>query len=683
MMKRRTRQRKPLRLVTILVISFVVVVLIALGLAGALAVPFLTSNQQAYNSARSEERLRCEVPIVEQQLVKYWTQAVLPNATGKATVKPSATCNDGIVANPFVPPNGNATTEQIEDFLRNGLVRDQRVVLFVAWLPSAEGQPPTPPWVYFDSQNNPDTNLDKHELNIPDLAATEQSSLVKNKIKLADYIEQVNVVGRALRGKTGDFEQGGQKYRYIVGTAIGGAPSGCLRNDMNTRMTLPIKGNGCHLLLPPDLPRGFQENQMIPVTFFMLLDPISNSGDFVGNQIPALLGAGAIALLVAIVLATILARVIARPLAHIARGTEAIAAGDLSYRVPEKGNYEAAQLAGSFNRMVDEVAESQRVQRELIGNVSHELKTPLTAIRGFSQAMTDGILKRPEDFAGPAQIINNETERMIRLVNTLLDLSKLEGGQVVLAHDPVDMADVLALVGKNLQPKADAQGISLQRSLVAVPPVTGDLDRMLQIMTNLADNALKYSGRGSNVRLTCGLRRVGDTSAPVTPSTPAADGGSPPQQTTATHSSKRAAKSAPKAPQFNRPMPDAATFSIGTITTAYVVWVEVADTGQGISLRDLPHIFERFYQAEKSRSKVVGGVGLGLAITRELIVAQNGAVSVQSQVGEGTTFRVEFPVSAEAQVLLADPRRPFPYDRYYHPFSESLILSDDTKKADS
>jgi signal transduction histidine kinase len=272
-----------------------------------------------------------------------------------------------------------------------------------------------------------------------------------------------------------------------------------------------------------------------------------------------------------------------------------VAKGDYSHIVPREGGQEMEQLADSFNHMSKEVEEYQRMQRELIGNVSHELKSPLTAIRGFSQAMVDGALKRPEDFARSAEIINAETDRMIRLVQGLLDLSRLESRQVQMSRNLLQLEDVIDHSLESFQPRAAQRGVSLVRHLYPLPPLLGDYDRLRQVFNNLLDNALRYTPPGGTITARC---RVAGATLVAT----------------------------------------------------------VSDTGQGIAPEDLPHIFERFYQADKSRSKDTGGLGLGLAISREIISAHGGRLEVFSTLGQGTTFTIVLPsVSGSSQPTVPQP----------------------------
>ncbi len=316
--------------------------------------------------------------------------------------------------------------------------------------------------------------------------------------------------------------------------------------------------------------------------FYATLFPAPPQPNVWEDMLQNLALAGLAAFLLSLIPVLWLARSISKPVVKLTQASEALAKGDYSFKVPVGGSYELARLAESFNRMSQEVEAYQRMQRELIGNVSHELKTPLTAILGFSQAMVDGALRKPEDFAGAADIIHGETERMIRLVNNLLDLSKLESGQIQMAQIKLDLKEILDRSIASLGPRAEEAKVKLVSQFEEIPPIIGDPDRLRQVFNNLIDNGLKYTPPGGKITVGC-FYKEGNIKASVT------------------------------------------------------------DTGSGIPSEDLSHIFERFYQANKSRSREVGGVGLGLAITREIINAHGGRIEAQSKLEAGTRFIITLP----------------------------------------
>lgn len=313
--------------------------------------------------------------------------------------------------------------------------------------------------------------------------------------------------------------------------------------------------------------------------------PLSFFRDFFVNP---LIGAGVIAFLLSILLALIITTSVARPLQRMAGAAEAIAEGDYDQALALEGPREVRRVANSFNSMARQVNATQQSQRDFVANVSHDLKTPITSIQGWSQALLDGTAVTPEEQQQAARIINSESERMARMVDDLLALARLSSGQLALTLEPVDVAQLVEDVAATLLPRAQEKQIELTVDVAPVPPVRGDADRLTQVITNLAANALTYTPPGGHVSLT--LRTPEDDE----------------------------------------------------------VAIAVADDGPGIPAAELPRIFERFYQVDKSRTRVQepGGHGLGLAIAKELVALHNGRIQVDSQEGRGSIFTVFLPAEA-------------------------------------
>lgn len=300
-----------------------------------------------------------------------------------------------------------------------------------------------------------------------------------------------------------------------------------------------------------------------------------------------ILVSGALALMVSVILAFGFAGWVAQPLQRAANAAKAVARGDYDQHVPVKGPDEVQTVARSFNLMATQVKATNQAQRDFVGNVSHDLKTPLTSIRGWSQSLLDGTAVTEAEQQQAAGIIYNEAERMQRMVDQLLDLARIESGQLELLQAPVDLYQLLSDVFNNLMLRAQDQQIHLTSDLQSMPPITGDYDRLIQVFTNLLDNALTHTPAEGRIHLSLKM-----------------------------HDEK-------------------------------AVEVTVQDTGSGILPENLPRIFERFYQVEKSRTRGNGrqGSGLGLAIVRELVEAHHGSIQAYSQVGEGSAFVVRLPIS--------------------------------------
>ncbi|MFO7678526.1 MAG: HAMP domain-containing sensor histidine kinase [Chloroflexota bacterium] len=297
---------------------------------------------------------------------------------------------------------------------------------------------------------------------------------------------------------------------------------------------------------------------------------------------------GLLAFLVSVILAFGIAGWVARPLQRVASAAKALAVGDYEQRAPVTGPDEVQTVARSFNSMATQVKAANQAQRDFVSNVSHDLKTPLTAIRGWSQSLLDGTAVSEAEQQRAAGIIYNEAERMQRMVDQLLDLARIESGQLELALTPVDLRQLLTDATHNLALRAQDQQIDFTCDLPPSPPILGDYDRLMQVFTNLLDNALTHTPAAGRVHLS--LQPHGEKAVEVT----------------------------------------------------------VQDTGVGIAPEDLPRIFERFYQVEKSRARGNGrqGAGLGLAIARELVEAHQGSISAHAQMGKGSVFVVRLPVSS-------------------------------------
>ncbi len=294
------------------------------------------------------------------------------------------------------------------------------------------------------------------------------------------------------------------------------------------------------------------------------------------------LTAGAVALLVAGLVAWQLSRRMSRPLIEARDATARIAAGELESRVPVRDHDypESSSLARSINEMAQNLEDARSRERQLLLSVSHDLRTPLTSIRGFAEAITDGAV---EDTAQAAEVIIAESRRLERLVGDLLDLTKLEAREMSISVRPTDVAEVVSTTAEGFRPSAERSGVQLTVHLPpgALSPTMIDPDRLAQILANLVENALTFAR----------------TSVVVTLS-----GHSPPsgQQT-----------------------------------------ITVEDDGPGIATADLTRVFDRFYQADHGPNRQLGS-GLGLAIVAELASAMGARVRAESPVNAegGARFAV-------------------------------------------
>ena len=280
---------------------------------------------------------------------------------------------------------------------------------------------------------------------------------------------------------------------------------------------------------------------------------------------------------------------VTRGLAPLMSGTRELADGNLAYRVPAQSSLaEVQDLAASFNRMADRVQQGQQAQRDFIANVSHDLKTPLTSIQGYSQALLDGTASTPERQQRAALVISQEAQRLSNLVEEVIDLARLESGRLTLHLQPTNLNDLVTDVVEAFAPRSEAAHVRL----VWTPPataltVTADGDRLRRALSNLVDNALKHTPQDGAITL--GLTRL---------AAPAGRGAQ--------------------------------------------VQVSVTDSGPGIAPEEQRRIFERFYRVDRARSGREGS-GLGLAIVKDIVEAHGGSVGVESVVGNGSRFWFTLP----------------------------------------
>lgn len=271
--------------------------------------------------------------------------------------------------------------------------------------------------------------------------------------------------------------------------------------------------------------------------------------DYLPEFAPVLLQALCAGLLAAIALSALISRSIARPLQEVAYAAGAVAAGHDDQRAPVAGPSEVRAVAEAFNLMSDKVQAEQRAQQDFLANVSHDLKTPLTSIQGYSQAIMDGAAADP---VSAARIIYDEAARLNRLVMQLTDLARLQSGRFAMNLQPINLSQLTDAIGQRLAIVAREKGIALQVLTAPVPTIQGDGDRLAQVLTNLISNALQYTPQGGSVTAQTG-------------------------------------------------------------TDASGVTVTISDTGVGIPAEELPRIFERFYQVDKARGPRRGsGLGLAI-----------------------------------------------------------------------
>jgi signal transduction histidine kinase len=280
----------------------------------------------------------------------------------------------------------------------------------------------------------------------------------------------------------------------------------------------------------------------------------------------------------------VLSRRIIRPLTQMEQVTQDFAAGDLAARVPVLSIPELNQLGDSFNRMASDIEGVEQRRRDLVSDLTHELRTPLTIMRGYLEGLADGTLTSSPDVY--SRLIR-ETIRLQRLVDDLQELSKLEAGYLPIERQSVDLRTLVEQVYQRFRDQllGDSERTLLLELPEKLSPAQADPSRIEQILVNLLSNALRYTPAG--------------------------------------------------------------TITLRAWETEQWCWLAVADTGIGISAADLPHVFERFWRADRSRNRNSGGTGIGLAICKRLVELQGGSIKVDAELNEGSTFSIALPKYSE------------------------------------
>ena len=297
---------------------------------------------------------------------------------------------------------------------------------------------------------------------------------------------------------------------------------------------------------------------------------------------------GSLALMAALIIGYIVVRAITHPIDQLSHAAHALGRGDLSARVPAEahpsrlGDDELTELGATFNVMADSLQKAETLRRDMTADIAHELRTPLAVMRGNLEAMLDGVYPADGEHIQP---VLNQVHLLTRLVEDLRTLALAEAGQLPLTKRPTDLGNLIKATLASFQADAATQRVTLTAtSIDSLPAIELDPDRVQQTIGILISNALRHTPADGSIIVT--LRR--DSAQAI---------------------------------------------------------IEVADSGAGIPPDDLPHIFERFYRADKSRSRESGGSGLGLAIAKSIVQAHGGIISATSEVGRGTILRFTLPLT--------------------------------------
>jgi signal transduction histidine kinase len=295
-----------------------------------------------------------------------------------------------------------------------------------------------------------------------------------------------------------------------------------------------------------------------------------------------LLLGGGLAIGIALLLTFLLSRRMTSPIGVLANAARRLGRGELSQRVQFKGKGEVGELSQAFNSMAADLEHAEQLRRNLVADVAHELRTPLSNVQGYLEAIRDRVV-RPN--AATIRSLNEETALLSRLVDELQELSLAEAGELKLLYQAEDIAKLVKQAVVSWQPQVTAKEISLSLDLPDnLPLVKIDRQRVNEVLYNLLENAVAHTYKGGAI-------------------------------------------------------------NIAAANQSDWVEVCVSDTGEGIPAEDLPNIFERFYRVDKSRARATGGSGLGLTIAKRLVEAHGGRIEVQSKLGKGSSFSFTLPIA--------------------------------------
>ena len=295
-----------------------------------------------------------------------------------------------------------------------------------------------------------------------------------------------------------------------------------------------------------------------------------------------LLWGGLLAIVIALLLTFVLSQRILAPVRALTLSSRLLGQGDFSQRVEFRGKGEMGELAQTFNSMANDLEQTEELRRNMVADVSHELRTPLSNIRGYLEAIRDGVVTPDTD---TIHSLYEEVVLLSRLVDDLQELALAEANELRMVPRAEDISELISRAVAVMRVQAAAKGVSVSIDRPStLPSVNIDTHRISQVLHNLLENAVAHTTKGDSI--TVAARQQGSW-----------------------------------------------------------VEVSVVDTGEGIPAEDLPNIFERFYRVDKSRSRATGGSGLGLTIAKRLVEAHGGKIEAQSELGKGSRFSFTIPIS--------------------------------------
>ncbi len=419
----------------------------------------------------------------------------------------------------------------------------------------------------------PPKDVSSEDLDLAYLAdvSLQLSTQLETRIRILD------TAGTVLVDSRGDGRGADLGTDPLVAQALAGRTASRTQ-DVDGEATL-------HMALPATL-----EERLVGVVY--LSQPLRDVTAVVSDLRAQWLRATVVALFLSGAVGLLLSRAVAQPVRRLTAAAGAVARGQFDQHVPVKSRDELGRLSQAFNDMTARLQAARQMQVDFVANVSHELRTPLTSVKGMVETLRDGAVDDPSVRDRFLETVEDETDRLIRLVNDLLTLSRADSEALNLRRERVDVKALAQEVVAQLAPQAEAQELALTvQADPGLPSAWADADRVAQVLLNLLDNALKYSPPGGTV-----------------------------------------------------------TLRLLTAAEGELV-VQVRDRGIGIPTDDLSHVGQRFYRADKARSRAGGGSGLGLAIARALVQAHGGRLWLESQEGQGTVASFTLPAWNHRDVL--------------------------------
>lgn len=322
---------------------------------------------------------------------------------------------------------------------------------------------------------------------------------------------------------------------------------------------------------------GETKGWLLFIPAFDRWEPGTPESNFLLGVNQALLLSAVAATVIALVLGGVLAYTMTRPLRELTAATQLLAKGQLGHQVQVRSQDELGELATSFNQMSAELARSTELKKQMTADIAHDLRTPLSVLMGYSEALSDGkIQPTPEIFA----VMNTEARHLNRLVEDLKTLSLADAGELPLSPQLVEPAILIQRSASAYRVQAERAGVAIETQISPdLPTINVDAERMVQVLGNLMSNALRYTPAGKKIVLSA--KEVGGE-----------------------------------------------------------IQIQVADEGPGIAEEHLPYLFERSFRGDKARQQQTGETGLGLAIAKSLVEAQGGKIGVQSSPGKGSVFTI-------------------------------------------